>query len=55
MSIEGIPYLGYAESGETTILGKLYGYDKTMSNEEIEDLRTFLYEDNKILGSQIHS
>lgn len=50
MSIKGIPYLGYAENGETTILGKIYGYDKTISNEEVEDLRAFLYEDNKVLG-----
>lgn len=39
MDLSGLPNLGYAKNGETTILGKLWGYDKNISKKEVEDLK----------------
>lgn len=33
MDLSGLPNLGYAKNGETTILGKLWGYDKNISKK----------------------
>ncbi|TQR53023.1 hypothetical protein [Campylobacter troglodytis] len=50
MKVAGlVPLLGYAEDGEVTIIGKIFGYDETMSEAEVESLRIFI-ESNAILG-----
>ena len=49
IKIGGISLLGYATNGETTIMGKFLGYDKTMSSAEVADLQNFLYE-NSLYG-----
>ncbi|MCR2060527.1 hypothetical protein [Campylobacter helveticus] len=50
MDLSGLPNLGYAKNGETTILGKLWGYDKNISKKEVEDLKKFIEVDHKIGG-----
>lgn len=48
--IGGLPLIGLAANGDITIIGKMMGFDKTMSKAEIEDLNNFVREDNALYG-----